>query len=123
MRNTNLHIDATKYDIRVLWTGTKEEHVSADAGVVEGYPLDPPDEFSGWFLEAVGVETTKEADRYWTLWTREKTAAKKARKSKQKAAPPEPKAPKEKKPRERKRRDKPPEDPTVLDSATKPETN
>lgn len=80
MRKFN--IDATKYDIRILWTGPKEEHVSADAGVVEGYPLDPPDELPGWFLEDFGVESLKDADRYWTLWTRAKTKVRAKRKAK-----------------------------------------
>lgn len=86
----NQPIDATKYDIRVLWTGLKEEHVSADAGVVEGYPLDPPDE-GPWQLVEFGIETTKDADRYWTLWIREKTKARKKRAKKVQAAPTEPK--------------------------------
>ena len=85
-----LNIDATKYDIRILWTGIKEEHVSADAGVVEGYPLDPPDSLPGWLLADWGVETTKDADRYWTLWIREKTKARKKRAKKATAAAPPP---------------------------------
>ncbi len=80
-----LNIDATKYDIRILWTGPKEEHVSADAGVVEGYPLDPPDELPGWFLVDVGVESLKDTDRYWTLWIRAKTKVRAKRKAKKPA--------------------------------------
>lgn len=79
-------IDATKYDIRMLWTGLKEEHVSPDAGVVEGYPLDPPDTGPGWFLVDWGVESLKDVDRYWTLWIREKTAPKRGRPKKAVAA-------------------------------------
>jgi hypothetical protein len=124
----SLPIDATKYDIRALWTGLKEEHVSPDAGVVEGYPLDPPEDGAGWFLVDWRVESTKEADRYWTLWAREKKAAKKPRTKKQKqktdAQPEAAEAPKK---RGRKARNKPPEEPkTVLDSVTtsaEPETN
>lgn len=88
MRKLNQPIDALKYDIRVLWTGLKEEHVSADAGIVEGYPLDPPDE-GPWHLVDFGIETTKEVDRYWTLWIREKTKTRKPRK-KAVAAPAQP---------------------------------
>lgn len=106
MRNGKLSrpIDATKYDIRVLWTGLKEEHVSADAGIVEGYPLDPPDDGDGWYLVDWGVETMKESDRYWTLWAREKTAPKRKKRAAAAKAPP---APKEKKPRTRRARPEP----------------
>lgn len=102
-------IDASKYDIRVLWTGLKEEHVSTDAGVVEGYPLDPPDE-GPWQLVDWGVETRKEKDeyidRYWTLWVCGKTPARKPRVKKAKA----PDAPQERpKKRGRKPKNKPPE--------------
>jgi hypothetical protein len=119
----NQSIDATKYDIRVLWTGVKEEHVSSDAGVVEGYPLDPPDA-GKWQLVEFGVETTKDADRYWTLWIREKGRAK-GRPKKKPAASAAPVALKEKKPRTRKPRATAPEEPsTVLGSVqSEPETN
>jgi hypothetical protein len=81
-------IDATKYDIRILWTGLKEEHVSPDAGVVEGYPLDPPDTGPGWLLVDWGVESLKDVDRYWTLWIREKTKIKvKGKRGRPKKAP------------------------------------
>lgn len=117
-------IDASKFDIRVLWTGLKEEHVSSDAGVVEGYPLDPPDE-GPWQLVDWGVETRKEKeeyiDRYWTLWVSEKTVAKKPRAKKQKADAPAA-APKEKKARGGKR-EKPPEpppEPPVTEEAKRP---
>lgn len=91
-------IDATKYDIRVLWTGLKEEHVSADAGVVEGYPLDPPDA-GAWLLVEFGIETTKDADRYWTLWVREKTRGKRRGRPKKVTVASEEKKPKARKPR------------------------
>lgn len=98
---TGTPIDASKFDIRFLWSGIKEDHLSRDAGVVDGYPLDPPDEFSGWFLVDWGYETTKEADRYWGLWIREKgkrRAKPKARKPRDKAqaSKPTPAAPTEK---------------------------
>lgn len=85
MQNT-MAIDATKYDIRALWTGLKAEHTSADAGILEegeGYPLDPPDNRSGWILVRCELHLPKKGedpDKYWTLWIREKKQVRKARK-------------------------------------------
>lgn len=108
-------IDATKYDIRILWTGLKEEHVSPDVGVVEGYPLDPPDTGPGWLLVDWGVESLKDVDRYWTLWIREKTkvAKKRGRPAAVQAAATAP--PKARKPRKSKQRA---EDPVALSPET-----
>lgn len=80
-------IDATKYDIRVLCTGAGD---SADAGYVEGVPIDAPDENEGWKLLDLWVEhdtvqekgekgtvvTKKTNPAYYQLWVREKTKAK-----------------------------------------------
>jgi hypothetical protein len=111
-------IDATKYDIRVLWTGLKEEHVSADAGVVEGYPLDPPD-IGPWQLVEFGIETTKDADRYWTLWIRPKSKGRgTAKKQKERKA-----EAKEKKPRTRRPRQPSPPEQKSDNTEAAPETN
>lgn len=67
----NQPIDASKYDIRVLWSGLLD-HVPPDAALVEGFPLDPPDDAPGWMLVEFRVEPGKEADRYCTLWVRKK---------------------------------------------------
>lgn len=80
-------IDATKFDIRVLCTGAAD---SADAGYVEGVPIDAPDENEGWKLLDLWVEhdtvqekgekgtviTKKTNPAYYQLWVREKTKAK-----------------------------------------------
>lgn len=80
-------IDATKFDIRVLCTGSAD---SADAGYVEGVPIDAPDENEGWKLLDLWVEhdtvqekgekgavvTKKTNPAYYQLWVREKTKAK-----------------------------------------------
>lgn len=49
----NLDLDGSKYDIRLLCTGTAD---SDDAGLVEGVPIDPPDDTPGWVLKALWVE-------------------------------------------------------------------
>ena len=86
MRRLNQPIDATKYDIRGLWSGISEEHTSGDLGVVEGIPFDPPDGRPGWLLVDYDVAPgDQEPDRYWTLWIREKTKAKKAKSKAKKA--------------------------------------
>lgn len=77
MKKISLPIDASKYDVRVTWSGLKEDEVPADAGVVDGFPIDPPDDRSGWLLVDFGVVAVKEADRYWSLWARERVKAKK----------------------------------------------
>lgn len=83
-------IDATKYDIRVLCTGAGD---SADAGYVEGVPIDAPDENDGWKLLDLWVEhdtvqekgekgtviTRKTNPAYYQLWVREKTKKAKAK--------------------------------------------
>lgn|SRR5574341_512889 len=83
-------IDATKYDIRVTWTGLKDDNVPPDAVLVDGWPIDPPDELPGWFLVDFRVESGKDGDRYCSLWAREKTKAKvkKPKKAAQVAAAP-----------------------------------
>ena len=94
-------IDATKFDIRVLCTGSGD---SADAGYVEGVPIDPPDENEGWKLIDLWVEhdtvqekgekgtviTKKTNPAYYQLWAREKTKAKgkRGRPKKKTATPP-----------------------------------
>lgn len=77
MKKISLPIDVGRYDVRVTWAGLKEDDVPADAGVVDGFPIDPPDDRTGWLLVEFGVQSTKEADRYWSLWAREKVRAKK----------------------------------------------
>ena len=118
-------IDATKYDIRILWTGVKEEHVSPDAGVVEGYPLDPPTQAPGWLLVDWGVESLKDVDRYWTLWIREKTALKLKRGPKKAVAAPvtTPTPPKERKPRKSKTRASDPLEPAATPAEPEPSAN
>lgn len=84
MHNFNQPIDATKFDIRGLWSGLEEEHISSDVGKVEGYPFDPPDEGAGWQLVAIQVYEGKKAtdpDRYFTLWKRPKVKVRKKRKA------------------------------------------
>lgn len=49
----NLDLDGSKYDIRLLCTGSSD---SDDAGLVEGVPIDPPDDTPGWVLKALWVE-------------------------------------------------------------------
>lgn len=49
----NLDLDGSKYDIRLLCTGPAD---SDDAGLVEGVPIDPPDDSAGWVLKALWVE-------------------------------------------------------------------
>lgn len=95
MKKISLPIDASVYDVRVTWAGLKEDVVPADAGVVEGFPIDPPDERAGWLLVEFGVEVAKDSDRYWSLWAREKVKTKKRVKAKAKtlAVDPRPKAP------------------------------
>lgn len=118
---TGTPIDASKFDIRFLWSGIKEDHLSRDAGVVDGYPLDPPDEFSGWFLVDWGYETTKEADRYWGLWIREKSkrrAKLKPRKPRDKAQGSKPMAPAA--PTENKRKGRKPRPAAPAPAATAP---
>lgn len=83
-------IDGVKNDIRVMCTGA---HDSEDAGVVEGVPLDPPDDSPGWvFVMMLLVEhdtvqekgekgtviTRKTKPAYHQLWVRPKTKVKKA---------------------------------------------
>lgn len=112
-------IDATKFDIRVLCTGAAD---SADAGYVEGVPIDAPDENEGWKLLDLWVEhdtvqekgekgtvvTKKTNPAYYQLWVREKTKAKPKRGRKPKAetqgSEPAAEKPKTKTPRERKPR-------------------
>lgn len=81
-------IDATKFDVRGLWTGLKEEHTSPDAGMVEGYPFDPPNQEKGWLLVSVtpfpAMKT--EPTSYFTLWIRPKKGAPK-KKRKPRTAP------------------------------------
>lgn len=79
MKKISLPIDASKYDVRVTWAGLKEDEVPADAGVIDGFPIDPPDERAGWLLVGFGVQAAKDADRYWSLWARAKSKAKKRR--------------------------------------------
>lgn len=94
-------IDATKYDIRVLCSGSAD---SADAGYVEGVPIDAPDELEGWKLLDLWVEhdtvqekgekgekgavvTKKTNPAYYQLWVREKTKAKAKRGRPKKKSP------------------------------------
>lgn len=81
-------IDATKYDIRLTWTGPGGSETPPDASLVEGWPFDPPDEFPGWHLLEFGI-VGKDFDRYWCLWAREKSKlkARSPRKATPKAAP------------------------------------
>jgi hypothetical protein len=93
-----INIDGTKNDIRVLCTGASE---SADAGYVDGVPIDPPDDSPGWVLVDLWVEhdteqETQKAEKgergklttrlvnpaYYQLWVRPKPAQKKRRKAK-----------------------------------------
>lgn len=131
-------IDWDKYDIRVLWTGVNEQHVSADLGLVEGYPIDPPDDLPGWILcgiethvvkvrikvEGEKKETEVERERYCVLWKRLKAskAKKKAGRKKSGASastkseePAAPKTPKQKRTRKRRNGSSPnmPEPPSV----------
>jgi hypothetical protein len=85
MKKISLPIDAGRYDVRVTWAGLKEDFVPADAGVIEGFPIDPPDDRAGWLLVNFGVQSTKDADRYWSLWAREKVRATKKRAKRVKA--------------------------------------
>ena len=87
MKKISLPIDASRYDVRVTWAGLKEDNVPADFGVVEGFPIDPPDDRLGWLLVEFGVEVAKDADRYWSLWAREKTKATKAKKKSRSKSP------------------------------------
>lgn len=65
------YIDATKYEIRALWTGIGEEHTAEAAGLVEGYPFEPPDELPGWQL--VDYQIGKDGGyRFFTLWVKER---------------------------------------------------
>lgn len=83
-------IDGSANDIRVLCTGSGE---SPDAGLVEGVPIDPPDDSPGWILVRLWVEhdtlqekgekgaiTTRKVDpAYYQLWARPKSKAPKAK--------------------------------------------
>lgn len=83
MQKPTMPLDAAKYDIRVTWHGIKEDNVSADAALVEGFPLDPPDEIGAWYLvqfeRDTRIEEKQIVDRYCCIWAREKTAPKKQR--------------------------------------------
>lgn len=75
-------IDATKYEIRALWTGVGVGHMSEDVEVVTvGYPFEPPDDLGGWFLTDYMADKDN-TDRFFTLWVREKIKPKKTRKKK-----------------------------------------
>lgn len=90
MRTT---IDGNKNDIRVLCTGPTD---SDDAGLVDGVPIDPPDDSPGWLLVDLWVEhdtvqekgekgsltTRKVNPAYFQLWARPKSKQKKQRVSK-----------------------------------------
>lgn len=120
-----LKIDGTKNDIRLMISGLND---SPDAGLVEGVPIDPPDESPGWELVALWVEhdtieekvdvpiiptekPEKGKDRpvrkrlvdpaIYQLWVRPKSKAKaKANpKAEKPAAPKEPRAPRGRKPK------------------------
>lgn len=78
-------IDASKYDIRLTWTGPKTGELPADASLVEGWPFDPPDEFPGWHMVDFGI-SEKDEDSYWVLWTRPKTVVKKKRRARKQKA-------------------------------------
>jgi hypothetical protein len=81
-----------KNDIRVLLSGPSD---SEDAGLVEGVPLDPPDDNPGWVLSDLWVEhdtvqekgekgqtiTRKTNPVFYQVWSRPKTKAKKKRKA------------------------------------------
>lgn len=87
----NKYIDATKYEIRALWTGVDVGHMSEDVEVINvGYPLEPPDDLGGWFL--VSCQPHEEhQDCFFTTWVREKLkvkAKKTAAKKRTAATPP-----------------------------------
>lgn len=86
MQKPTMPLDAAKYDIRVTWHGIKEDNVSIDVALVEGFPLDPPDEIGTWFLVQFDrdsrIEEKQVVDRYCCIWAREKTAPKKQRAAK-----------------------------------------
>lgn len=77
-------IDGSVNDIRVLCSGPGD---SDDAGLVEGVPIDPPDDNPGWILVKLWVEhdtlqekgekgavTTRKVDpAYYQLWARPKS--------------------------------------------------
>lgn len=85
-------IDGSKYDIRVICTGATD---SADAGYVEGVPIDAPDDSGGWSLVDLWVEhdteqetlsKTKSVTRlvnpaYYQLWVKPKSTKKKRAKA------------------------------------------
>lgn len=76
------YIDATKYEIRALWTGVGVGHMSEDVDVVTvGYPFEPPDDLGGWFL-ADYMADKENTDRFFTLWVREKLKPKAAPRAK-----------------------------------------
>ena len=96
MKKISLPIDVSEYDVRVTWSGLKEDSVSEDAGLIEGFPIDPPDDCSGWLLVNFGVEVAKDADRYWSLWARKKVKPKKRVKRASVAEVKPPRAPRKK---------------------------
>lgn len=80
-------IDATKYEIRALWTGVGVGHMSEDVEVVTvGYPFEPPDDLGGWYLVDYTADKDN-TDRFFTLWAREKIKPKAAKKKKKPGAP------------------------------------
>ena len=77
-------IDATKYETRVTKTGENIEPLPADAGLIDGWPIDRPDERSGWLLVDVFVVAS---DEYHALWARPRGKLKVKRKKKAKPTP------------------------------------
>lgn len=99
----SMRIDGTKNDIRVTCISPTD---SEDAGLVEGVPIDPPDEQPGWILLGYELETdtiqekgekgqliTRKTDpRYHCWWARPKTKVRKTRVKRKAKAPEQPSA-------------------------------
>lgn len=73
-------IDATKFETRIVKTGEGVD-LPPDVGLIEGWPIDPPDERPGWLLVDVFV-VTGDKPEYHVLWARPRGKAKKPSKKK-----------------------------------------
>lgn len=95
-------IDATKFETRIVKTGEGVD-LPPDVGLIEGWPIDPPDERPGWLLVDVFV-VTGDKPEYHVLWARPRGKAKKkpSKKKKPETAPAVVKAPRVRKSRSKK---------------------
>lgn len=100
MKQPKEWISADEWDIRIMETGANSNsEPPRDLGVVEGYPLDPPDDAKGWKLVSWSLHAP---GHYVCVWAKPKKrkVARAAKKPPETAAPPKTPSKRGRKPKE-----------------------